>query len=523
MSGLVGMWNTEGRPVLHAQLADLSATLAHRGPDGEEFWVQGSVGFACRLNRITPEASTESQPLVHPSGPVLVFDGRLDSRGELLSRLNPSPEISSDSPDPALVLAAYAEFGDRFPEMLAGDFALGLFDPKTQRLILARDALGVRPLYYTHARDAFVFASEIKALLAYPQIHAHPNENFLANLLIGNQQNNEHMTCFEDVFSLRPAHVAILTTKGFVTRRYWDFDLTKRTHLSSFPEYVEAFRHHFERAVQHRLRSAHPVAVSVSGGLDSSSIFCLAETFRQRSPDRYPPVLGVSYTSLDDSPSDEKKFLLEIERHYAVSIERVPMILLGLMEGCSEAVWQSETPLLLDHQWNTSHIFLREARHHGTRTLLTGHWGDQILFPPGYLIDLFYRLKWNQIRSHLHEYSRWLTDVAPQTIRQHLFLGHMKYHVPDFSVPYWRKIRATRHHPWYSASFLSRAFRPASNGSAQRRRFPSAHAQCLYEEARSGYHVQCMEWNNKIAATPGLDIAFPFLDRDLISFLMSIP
>ncbi len=521
MSGIVGLWNREGRPVTHAQLTDLSATLAHRGPDGEGFWVQGPVGLACRLNRVTPEASTESQPLVHPSGPVLVFDGRLDNREELLATLGPSRGVYPDSPDPVFVLAAYAEFGDRFPELLLGDFALGLFDSTRQRLLLARDALGIRPLYYTRIRDAFLFASEIKALLAHPQVDARPNDDFLANFLIGNRQDLEGLTCFEGVFSVPPAHAAMVTPQGFVIRRYWDFDLTKKTWLGSFPEYAEAFRFHFEQAIRRRLRSAHPVAVSVSGGLDSSSIFCHAETLRRRRSAHYPVLLGLSYTSQDGSPSDESGFLLDIEREYGVTIERVKGHA-GLMNGAREQVWHVEAPLL-DVQWNTTHPFMQTARNRGARTLLTGHWGDQMLFPPAYLIDLFYGLKWNQIRSHLREYSRWLTDVDPRTIRRHLFWGLVKYHVPDFVVPYWRKFRATRHHPWYSASFLNRACRRASNGSPRSKRVGSVHAQCLYEEARSGYHVQCLEWNNKIAATHGLETAFPFLDRDLIAFLMSIP
>ena len=522
MSGIAGIWNRGGQPVLRVQLANLSERLAHRGPDGEEFWVQGAVGFACRLNRITPEAAAETQPLVHRSGSVLVFDGRLDNREELLARLHLSPDVSSGCPDPTLVLAAYAEFGDGFPEMLAGDFALGLFDPKNQRLVLARDAVGVRPLYYIQTRDTFLFASEIKALLAHPQVEACPNDDFLANLMIGNTQDTDGMTCFKGVASVLPAHVVVVTPQGIATSRYWDFDINRRTRLGSFQEYAEGFRFHFEQAIRRRLRSAHPVAVSVSGGLDSSSILCLAETLRERSPGQYPSILGITYTTPDGSPSDEKAFLPEIERHYAVSIARVPMGPLGWVDGSSEAVWQSETPYLAN-QWNTTRVFLREARQREARTILTGHWGDQILFPPGYLIDLFYRLEWNQIRSHLHEYSRWLSDVDPRTIRRHLCWGLMQYHVPDVLVPWWRRVRARRCSPWYSASFRSRVSRRASTGSARRLRFPSAHVQCLYEQARSGSHVQCMEWNNKIAATQGLEAAFPFLDRDLISFLMSIP
>ncbi len=521
MSGIAGIWNLEGQPVSRAQLASLSERLAHRGPDGEEFWVQGPVGLACRLNRITPEASAEIQPLVHPSGSVLVFDGRLDNREELLARLKPSQGVSAGSPDPVFVLAAYAEFGDRFPELLVGDFALGLFDSYKQRLLLARDAMGIRPLYYTQTRDAVLFASEIKALLAHPKVVRCPNDDFLANLVIGNTQDTDGMTCFKGVASVVPAHVVVVTAQGIATRRYWDFDLNRRTRLGSFQEYAEGFRFHLEQAIRRRLRSAPPVAVSVSGGLDSSSIFCQAETLRRRSPGHSPPLVGLSQTSQDGSPSDESAFLLEIEREYGVTIERVkghP----GLLDGAREEVWHSEAPLL-DGQWNTTDQFMQAARSRGARLLLTGHWGDQILFPAGYLIDLFYGLEWRKIRSHLREYRRWLADVDPRTIRRHFLVGLLKYHLPDTLVRWWRTGRAKRRSPWYSATLLSRAGRPAPNGSVRRIGLATAHAQSLYSEARSVHHVHCLEWNNKVAAKYGLEIAFPFLDRDLISFLMSIP
>src|SRR5436309_2604073 len=158
MSGIVGVWNLDGRPVENAVLARMSASMAHRGPDGERLWVDGAVGLACQLLRVTPEARTEIQPLVHSSGVALVFDGRLDNRDELLQILRPEQGISAASSDPALVLAAYEVFGDRLPERLAGDFAFGLFDPNHRKLLLARDAIGLRPLHYCRVGETFLFA-----------------------------------------------------------------------------------------------------------------------------------------------------------------------------------------------------------------------------------------------------------------------------------------------------------------------------------------------------------------------------
>src|ERR1041384_3461505 len=115
VSGALGVWNLDGRPVDPSLLGRMSVALKHRGPDGEDSWISGPVGLAAQLFRVTPESVGERQPAVSCSGTVLVFDGRLDNREELVAAL---PGVSPGAPDTTLVLAAHAAFGDRFPERL---------------------------------------------------------------------------------------------------------------------------------------------------------------------------------------------------------------------------------------------------------------------------------------------------------------------------------------------------------------------------------------------------------------------
>ena len=520
MSGIVGIWNLDGKPVEREVLARMSATMAHRGLDGEEMWIKGPVGLACQLLRVTPESEKETQPLVGSSGAVVVFDGRLDNREELLADLKQSHHVSSSSPDPDLVLAAYDAFGDRLPERLAGDFALGLFDPNRQRLLLARDAIGIRPLYYHCTQDTFLFASEIKALLAHPDVSSKPNENQLAALLL-DYVRDQNMTFFEGVMSLPPAHMALLSSQGFTKRRYWDFDPAARIRFSSLDEYADAFRHLFEQAVRRRLRSAHPVAVSVSGGLDSSSILCMAETLARQEPG-FPHLQGISYTSTEGSPSDEKAFLIEIEKKYGTTIHTDPMAPMGVLDGSEEALWHHEIPWL-DEQWSTMRTFLRAVQGFGARVVLTGHWGDQVLFSQEYLVDLFRRLAWRDLRIHLNEFNLWLADVNPRYFRRRFFLDLIKHHLPRRFYPFLRRLRVKRDPSWYSKALHRQASSYAWNHNRNGWAPSSAHARSLYETARSTHHVLCMEWENKAASSYGLEMAFPFLDRDLLSFLMAIP
>ena len=267
--------------------------------------------------------------------------------------------------------------------------------------------------------------------------------------------------------------------------------------------------------------AAHPIAVSVSGGLDSSSILCMAEKLARREPGVLVP-LGVSYVSSEGSPSDERGFLIDIENKYGSTIHRVPFGPAELVDGSKEAVWHLEVPWL-DEQWENIRIFHHTIKRLGARVVLTGHWADQVLFPPGYLIDLFRCLEWRKIRTHLNEFGLWQTDADPRFFSRGFFINLVKYHLPRALYPLVRRLRVKRDRPWYSKVLHRRAFRHAWQQSLNGWTGPSVHATSLYEQVRSAHQVLCMEWNNKMASMHGVEMTYPFLDRDLLSFLMVVP
>jgi len=523
MSGLVGVWNLDGQPVAASLLARLSATLAHRGPDGEGHWIQGPVGLACQQFRVTPESAHETQPVADASGAAVIFDGRLDNRQDVLDRLDVSAGVSAQSGDAALVLAAYHQAGEHLPEWLLGDFAFVLFDPRKQQMLLARDAIGARPLYYARIHQAFCFASEIKAILAHPQAVPRPNEDQLGGLLVERIYDREQ-TCFRDIFSLPPAHLGILNARGFVKRQYWDFDPTARIRFRSSQEYTEAFRHLFEQAVLRRLRSRHPVAVSLSGGLDSSSIFCMALTLARHGRCSESSLLAVSHVTPGHAPSDEETFVQDIEQQYRTTVHRVVCGPSGVLNGIRQAVWHIEAPML-DGQWNNSQRLMHAIHERGARVVLTGHWGDQLLFSQAYLIDLLWRSRWRTIAKHLDEYPRWMGEANRPRYYERFRKDLVKYAL--FPRPVFLFLRglwkAANRPVWYGDAIRNRPIRQQWQRAPFWDRRPTIHAQSLYEEIRIGYHILCLEWNNKVGAMHGVEMAFPFLDRDLAAFLIAIP
>jgi asparagine synthase (glutamine-hydrolysing) len=525
VSGILGAWNLDGRVALKEQIAHLAAALSGRATDGQEFWTHGSVGFGYQHLRITPESVAERQPLTAPSGSVIVFDGRLDNRQELMSSLGDDQDLGKTS-DAALVLATYDRFGERFPEYLNGDFALALFDARKQQLLLARDVIGVRPLYYCHLRNTFLFASEIKAILAHPEVDRRPNDDAIADLLMPGDANCRDLTCFRGIFTLIPGHLGMVTpTRRWMVRQYWTFDSSKRIRYKSLPEYAEAFRGIFDQAVRRRVRSAYSTAVEVSGGLDSSAILCAAEKLRNSGLLVTAPT-GLSLTYQDGSPADEKASLLAIECEYRVDIKRLPKTSPGYLKGARALLWYTEVPRL-DCQWNTYQELLSVARARKNRVLLSGFFGDQMLFGRAYLLDLVHSLRWRKVIRDLNQFGLWMTDVDPKDFREQLWSDLLRAHIPVGFLPLLRRIRAKTqadYYPrWYSKRFRQQALDRALGQVRLPGKFASKHAEECYRQANSRYHLNGLEETNKLLAIYGLQPAYPFMDRDLISFVMAIP
>jgi asparagine synthase (glutamine-hydrolysing) len=525
MSGISGVWHLDGRPIDGRVLGGMAAPMRHRGPDGERSRIDGSVAFSCQHLWVAAEDHGAYQPLVGNSGAMLVMDGRLDNRDEIVSACGLDRHVS----DARCVLSAYERWADGFAARLNGDFAIAIFDSRAQRLLLVRDVIGVRPLYYVHNSRLLAFASEIKSLLAHPDITTRPDDEGVADfMLIGARPlDHQDLTCFRGVASVVPAHIVTVTRTSLARQRYWDFETGRRLRYRSFGEYVEAFAGHFTEAVTRRSRSIHPIAVSVSGGLDSSSIFCQAEVLRRSGATAVPKIAGVSYVS-ERHETDEQHFLRDIESKYGVAADRFAIEpRTGMVRGVREQLTAIEAPFV-DYMWGvTREVHIRAAAT-GARSMLSGHWGDQMLFSTAYLIDLLRRGAWRSIWRHTREYARYFGDEETAIRRRRLLVDAVRYHVPRAIAPplKWLRLRAFERRPpkpWFSPGFLASALRYRYRLATFERPFHSAHAQAVYIEARSKYHVQCMEWNAKVAAAHGLEVAFPFLDRDLIAFLMAIP
>jgi asparagine synthase (glutamine-hydrolysing) len=518
MSGVFGCWQLDARP-LDVDAFDRSvACLSPQQPCRTRTWTDGPIGLGCKSSLLALESDDDRQSLAFERT-VCVFDGRLDNRAGLLRDLRDHPHIGAECSDRRLVLAAYDRFGDSFVEQLKGDFVAGIFDRRLNRLLLARDRMGLRPLCYTQHDGTFLFASEAKAILASPGITAAPDETALADFMLGYpSRETGARTFFRGIHSLPAAHLLVVEPRGLSVRRYFDFDTARRVRFADFRDYVQAFDDLFAAAVRNRLRCTQPVAISVSGGLDSAYIFCTAQREMREGRRPCPAVLGVNFVGAAGTPSDEREFVGAIEDACRATIARVPQQP-GFMDGAGGEAWHSESPMIeaLARQGQAVRHAVHEA---GAGRLLTGHWGDQMLFDSDYLLDLARSRQWRSMRQHARGWHismrqlgvRWARDLMSRRLPPALRAAVRRARGRDAA---WES-------PWFTARFR-RLLRDRATHASAAAVDGSSHARAIYKQARLGYHVQCMEWNNRMGAMHDLDIAFPYLDGDLVQFLMSIP
>lgn len=272
MTALAGIWDSRGDRDVGEDCARMLAAQSMYGRHGEKRWVDGAVTLGRRLWRLLPEDVYDTQPLQgRNSGYVLVADLRLDNRDDIAAELGVSVAEVRTMCDAALLLAAFERWDEDCFDHLVGDHAFVLWDRREQRLVLARDIMGSRPLHYHRSETFFAFASMPKGLHALPEVPRVPDEERVAEFLALMPEYGSR-SFFQGIECVEPGQVVTVTPAGIRMRRYWNWQ-RRTVVLRCSDDYVEAVRHHLDQAVRSRLRGADGrVAADLSGGLDSSAV-----------------------------------------------------------------------------------------------------------------------------------------------------------------------------------------------------------------------------------------------------------
>ncbi len=309
MSVLGGIWNFDGRPVDREWLAKLSMEMARHGPDGEYFYIDGPIGIVYRPFHTTGESRLEQQPWISPKGNVIVWDGRLDNADDIRLSLDVSTTLRSEA---ALAVLIFERWGASGLERLRGDFALSIWQPREQKLLLARDCFAVRPLFYHLTKDHVFWCSDLTRLVLQRGAKWTLDDSYIAGYLVSSPE--AHETPYREIRGVGPACWVEITAERVRTNHFWRLDPSKRKdHCVTDTDYEEMFRRLFRQSVRRRLRSDECVLAQLSGGMDSSSIVCVADDLLNEEPGLAPRLDTITHYDASEPTGDERDWAKYVE------------------------------------------------------------------------------------------------------------------------------------------------------------------------------------------------------------------
>jgi asparagine synthase (glutamine-hydrolysing) len=523
VSGICGLFNTDGAPVTSVDVGAMTSLLERRGPDRTGTFRDGSVGLGHTLLATTPEAADEDLPLQHQaSGCVITADARLDNRDELLSLLDVPG--GSGAGDAEIILRAYLKWGESCLDHLLGDFAFAIWDPRHRRLFCARDQMGMRPFYYHRGVDLFAFASEPRAILVLPQIPYRINEKRVADAIVWQLESvDQQSSFFEGVFRLPPAHTFTVTPEGTVLRRYWRLEATDELHLGSDEDYAEAFREVLTTAVASRLRGPQTTGAMLSGGVDSGSVVAIASLLRGSSE----PLPTFSAVGPDPDRCIETRTIRRSMSWGTLKPHAISYTELRQVPELTELVWEVDEPFDAHMDLIRAVYFL--AARAGMNAVLDGVAADTVLSEQDHLLRLLRSGRWiTAIRESVQQNRVWngAYPASRELLRNSLLL------LTPQRIQRLRRQRLTRG----SCEDLIRrsGLRPefaeevgVCNRLSQQRDAASARSRTFLEErARTIVHPQLTvgrERYDRVAARHGIEPRDPFLDLRLVQLAARLP
>lgn len=497
-------------PVLPARVVSTGLPFA---PDLKGTWADGPVGVADARMYLTEDSGPSLLPARDDQrGLILAWDGRLDNRDDLLTSLGDRP---AESPiDERLVFEAYTKWGATFIEHILGDFAFVLWDGRARRLLAARDRMGVRPLHYAFDGRSLVIASRIGQILNGAGFARHLNEPMIANYLSFNASRSSE-TLFRGILRVPAAHILQHDQGAHAPRvwRYWRADVNPPIRYSNDVDYAEHFRDIAETAVQSRLRTAHPAGVMLSGGLDSSSVACLASRLKAGTGSSHGRL--TTFTTVVDHPRDrdERQYVEPLVGHLGLDSYLLPSDGMWTLHEGPPPIGSWDEPFEGMYDGVVEGL-LDRAQAEGVRVLLTGH-GADMLFAGSryYLHDVLLDLGLPAfVRDILRcPPLRWRSVLGSFIFA--LLAGSRPAHETSFRAP-----------EWVRPDFASRMAREQRLRTVHLpRQFNRPSQQCDFEAISYVEFAQKMLWIQAEGIRRGIDLRHPFLDARLIEFCMRIP
>jgi asparagine synthase (glutamine-hydrolysing) len=348
----------------------MCAAMVHRGPDDEGIYAAGPVGIGMRRLSIV-DLATGHQPLSNEDGTVwIVFNGEIYNHAILRDKLQALGHQYRTHSDTETIIHLYEEYGPECVQHLRGMFAFAIWDSRRQRLFIARDRLGIKPLYYRLTSQRIVFGSEIKVVLAYPGTSAGFDRTVLPEFLAFGYLSGEQ-TFYSGIRKLMPGHWMEVDPSGQVRiQQYWDLPATAGERAQPESYYVQTYREMLEQAVSSHLMSDVPLGVFLSGGVDSSAVAALMTKIRGTPVETF----SVGYT--EDTYS-ELPYARIVANHLKSIHREVLLSQRDFFDTLPHLIWHEDEPIV----WPSSVplYFVAQLAHERVKVVLTGEGADETL------------------------------------------------------------------------------------------------------------------------------------------------
>lgn len=526
MCGIVGEVGAATAPKRSEKtIRDMLGTIRHRGPDEFGIYLDDSAALgSARLSIV--DLTSGQQPISTQSGRFwIVFNGEIFNHLELRAELEATGHPLKTNCDTEVFLRLFEDSGPSCLSRMNGQFAVAIWDTHRKELFLARDRLGIRPLFFYRKNGRLVFASEIKALACHPSVDLEIDPS-------GIQQVFEFWSCqqgttaFKDIQQLMPGHFAVFSEAGMTFQRYWKPELTPcgPTELGE-QEALDRLREAVSNAVSVRLRADVPVGAYLSGGLDSSLI---AAMVKEHATGRFD-TFSIAFT---DAEFDESKHQQAVARHLGTTHQVVEATHSDIARVFPEVIWHTESPLL---RTAPAPMFLlsKLVKSAGYKVVLTGEGADE--FFAGY--DIFKEAKirafWARqpdsilrprLLERIYPDIKALSRLGPGYLRSFFGSGLHATDDPDYSHRIrWSNTARTQR-------YFSAEFRKACEGNQHQPQCEGrSDAVGILERAQqteirtflSPYLLSSQ--GDRMGMAHSVEGRFPFLDPEVVSFASVLP
>jgi asparagine synthase (glutamine-hydrolysing) len=371
MCGICGIHEREaGRPAVAGEAAAMLQAIVHRGPDDEGLHADGEIALGARRLSII-DLPGSHQPIMNEDGSVVVvFNGEIYNYRSLREGLRRRGHTLRTEGDTEVIVHLYEELGEDCVRELDGMFAFAVWDERRRRLLLARDRLGIKPLYYADHDGTLLFGSEIKAILRHPAAGAALDHDALAAFLLLKYAPAPR-TFFAGISALPPGHLLVSDAGGVAVRRWWDVSFRRPSAPVTEHDAADGLRARLEEAVRSQLVSDVPFGAFLSGGVDSSTVVALMS----RELGSRVRTFAVGFAGAGEDMSELPYARLVAER-YDTDHHEILLTGADLVEQAEKVVWHLDQPIA-DNACLANYIVAELASRH-VKMVLTGEGGDEL-------------------------------------------------------------------------------------------------------------------------------------------------